>query len=887
MNRVFIPSKNRVARTKRGLLSVAALAAATNFCVGMPARAATLYWDGTDTTNDADGGSGTWSPELGFNGSTKNWRKKESKGASVSWSDNSEAVFGGAAGTVSIAQGYALKVGGMTFNTSGYTIAGDSLEMTGSAEISIGGTDVATITSALYGSAGLTKSGTGTLTLSGNNYYNGTTTLAGGSLVLANGNALGSSGTIAFTGGTLRFTSSNANDYSSRLSAAADQQFRFDTNGQIVSFQNTFGAAGSTLEKLGEGTLRLTARNNNTGATTITAGTLELVADASTGSGAIVNNAELLLSGYATRTVANTISGAGVLTLTGGGVTTLTGNNSAFTGAVAINGGTLSLGSADALGSNTTGGAIGFGGGTLAFTAVNTRDYSARFSSANGNSYRFDTGGQTVTFATAFGGAASNGNTLFKTGAGTLVLNAALTHTGGTTVAGGLLRLGDGGSLGTGAVNFASDGTPGNPGLVFANTGALTVANAISGYGSVTQSGAGVTTLSGANTYGGDTTINAGGTIRVIDGGAIGSGSVTNNGVLKLESTGAITLAGNIAGTGNIVQSGTGTTTITGYNTSTGGISLEAGTLSVVTLANGGQGSSLGSSSNAASNLLIAGGATLAYTGATNTTTDRSFSVTGDNTEATLANNGAGTVDFSNAAGTVAYDTAGQARTIALAGTNTGDNVFRLKITDNNGAPVTLKKLGAGRWTMTGLNTFTGATSVSAGTLLVNGSNAASAVTVESGATIGGSGTVGAITLKAGATLSPGANGAGSLGTLNAGALVWNGGGTLKFDLGAPGTGDKVALTGILSKGAPGGYLFDFNNTGSVGAYTLVTASTITGFTASDFTFANLGAGLTGNFVVNPGGVVFNVTVIPETGYAVGAGTLAALLAVRRRIRRR
>ena len=79
-------------------------------------------------------------------------------------------------------------------------------------------------------------------------------------------------------------------------------------------------------------------------------------------------------------------------------------------------------------------------------------------------------------------------------------------------------------------------------------------------------------------------------------------------------------------------------------------------------------------------------------------------------------------------------------------------------------------------------NTYTGTTTVSAGTLLVNGSTAAaSAVTVNSGGTLGGSGTVnGTVLINNGAYLSPGA----SVGTLNTGALTLNDTSSLVFELG-------------------------------------------------------------------------------------------------------
>lgn len=120
-------------------------------------------------------------------------------------------------------------------------------------------------------------------------------------------------------------------------------------------------------------------------------------------------------------------------------------------------------------------------------------------------------------------------------------------------------------------------------------------------------------------------------------------------------------------------------------------------------------------------------------------------------------------------------------------------------------------KSGAGTATLTAANTYSGATTVGAGKLLVNGSTVAgSAVAVNSGATLGGSGTVNG-TFAVSGTVAPGI----TIGTLNSGAAAWNSGGTYEFQINdalgtagsAPGW-DKLAVTGGLSVNATSGSKF-------------------------------------------------------------------------------
>ncbi len=272
----------------------------------------------------------------------------------------------------------------------------------------------------------------------------------------------------------------------------------------------------------------------------------------------------------------------------------------------------------------------------------------------------------------------------------------------------------------------------------------------------------------------------------------------------------------------------------------------------------------------------------IVYTGGA-TSTDKQFelgragSYTGS---ATFLNNGTGAVTWTGAqAGTSNGDTS---RTFTLGGTNADDNEWQ-SVFRNFGANdiLSVDKSGDGKWILSGDNTYTGATSVTAGTLLINGdqSGATGAVTVDAGATLGGTGTVGGAATVSG-ILSPGT----SAGTLTfADGLDVSGAETLLFELGT--TSDLVRVSGgDLEIGTLGFSDFDFTALGNFGAgdYTLFESSSLLG-TLDDGDQTGLIDGLDGTLSITDDNVVLVVIPEPAAGILFLASFLLAIGGRRRK----
>jgi autotransporter-associated beta strand protein len=140
------------------------------------------------------------------------------------------------------------------------------------------------------------------------------------------------------------------------------------------------------------------------------------------------------------QTLTGVISGAGQVWVANGTLT-LSGANTYTGPTVLTNSGTLVLNRAENTTPGTSGplgesGSVFFHGGTLQWSAVNTFDYSSRFDLTDGEQFSFNTGGQTVTLASYLFG---TGSTLAKSGAGNLFLTGGADYTGLTTITGGKL----------------------------------------------------------------------------------------------------------------------------------------------------------------------------------------------------------------------------------------------------------------------------------------------------------------------------------------------------------------------------------------------------------------------------------------------------------------
>jgi autotransporter-associated beta strand protein len=439
-------------------------------------------------------------------------------------------------GNTSITGGTLSAVGGGSLGASGSaTIANATLDFSGSGtftrSILLSGSGansiqadagVVTLSGAISGTGGLTKTGNGTLAVSNaGNSYSGATNVLAGTLQLQGAGALNSTPSVAITSGAmldlnglgpaLANVAGSGAVTNGKLSSTATLSAAYA--GGPASFaapvQDGAGKVAVNVPSGGVLTLGNTA-NNYSGGTTISGGTLSVVADGNLGSGnggIVLNNNGVLqaASGFtlnsgrtitllgksgvdvaAAQTLAfgGAVSGAGSLTKTGSGTLLLTGASNTFSGNATISGGNLAVAGDASLGNS--GGTVIINGGVLEFTTDAASAHTLNLASAQ--SYvQVDAG--TVTH----NGLITGSGGLVKTGPGALsVTNPNNNFTGQTTVAAGTLVDNDptGWALGsgTGTVQVL-------PGAQLAGTGVVSLPVECKGGGIAPGSNSAIGTL--------------------------------------------------------------------------------------------------------------------------------------------------------------------------------------------------------------------------------------------------------------------------------------------------------------------------------------------------------------------------------------------------------
>jgi len=449
-----------------------------------------------------------------------------------------------------------------------------------------------------------------------------------------------------------------------------------------------------------------------------------------------------------------------------------------------------------------------------------------------------------------FGGSGKIGGSgaLVKQGSGTLILDNAGSNnfSGGVTISAGILQVGNNDANG----NLPASGSVANDGtLIFNGTNiAAAISGTISGAGTVYQTGSGTTILSGNNSYSGGTTI-SNGTLQLNGQNSGGTGAITiNNATLGLSEGGGNTFPNSISGTGAINMVGTGTGPYTQIGTPLDGFT------GVINIGYNGVGRFI---SRAANNGLGAGITV-------NITNGGQFYLQSGATAGPI--NVAGPGDGES----------GVVGTIRLEGTASGPMNFlstNISISVNNGGGTIsgaigdgglgygFTKLAGNTLTLSGTNTYSGITTISAGTLALGATGSISnsaAINLAGGTfnvsqvsggfslntspsqTLNGSGTVNGSVTALASQIIPGNIGAGGHLLFNNG-LTLNGQ-TMAFDLGATSSSSSNDLVTVL--GSP----LTLNSTtmislnylaGSIspGIYTLFTYPSITG--AGTFTLAS------------------------------------------------
>jgi fibronectin-binding autotransporter adhesin len=708
-----------------------------------------------------------------------------------------------------------------------------------------------TMSGTVIGDDGFRKEGAGTLVLSGTNTYTGGTTVNAGTLRAGSTQAfginnnlqvqagalvdlnnfnntigwLGGSGNVTLGSATL--TTTGTNTFSGSISgtggftSAAGTQTMSGCNNTYLGVTSLSGGAittdclanGGSVSGIGMSTSAASNVLFNNGYLNYTGGTVSIDRGLTMQSGfgvLDVTNAATTLG------ISGSIVGGGTLYARGPGTLVLSGNNTYSGGTVVDTVGILRAGSTTAFGTG------GLQTANIAGATIDLNNFSTTVGWLNGGGAlggNITLGSATLTLnwpgsAASYAGAISGTGGLVKMGALSQTLSGCnSSYTGTTTISAGVLATDCLVNGGTNSAIGASSAAAGN--LTLSGGATLRYIGAATSSDRLFTLGAGGGALDASGT----------GALNLTNTGLIAQTGANSTLTLTGTNTGTNILSAQLnngVGTSALTKTGTGTWRLTNNSSAyTGVTTISGGVLEVSQLANGGVASGIGASSNAASNLIIGSGATLRYTGAGDSS-DRQFTLgTG---VSFIESSGTGAINFTNI-GAVTLQGTNTARTIALGGTNTGNNTFAGSIGNNGTGVTTLAKNDSGNWMLTGNNTYTGNTVVNDGNLMIgNGGTSGNlgtgnvivnsptstlsmnrSDTVIFNATMSGPGTfaqvgTGTTTLTANNSIGATTVSAGTLdvnGVLNTGTIAMSGTSTLNVDgtVQAPG-GTAAVLTG-------------------------------------------------------------------------------------------
>ena len=698
------------------------------------AQAGTLYWDSDASvlnnnvnTGAGLGGAGAWDTV------TSNWFPAGGV-ANQAWNNagNDTAVFLGGAGTVNLVA--PITVGGLSFNTTGYTITGGTLAFGAATNrIVLNNVAGAEIDSAISGSTPLVVSGgiyggatAGTLTLTGSGpAFTGSTTIGNGMTVTLSGptgTALSNTAAVNLNNGNLTLINANGTEGALvRVNSSAP----ITVNGNsAITYTNTASATDSYAQTLGalvlaSGQLTVTSTN-----------------------GALSPSTQVLtFTGNLSHSPGNTstIAFIGGTSLGVDATNQMLFTTQGTTAAGAIIGAWATAGAGTTATDYAVYGANGITG--LGAAAV-TSDATWNTALANNSTGNINLNNGTTTTTLSSNKAL---NTLLYTGGsatlalGTFNLNTSGILQGGT----GLLTITSGGG-GLSTPTGAADN------LLYITTGAaqnITISAPImdNGTNSVTLVKSGTSTLTlttaAASNWSGGTVINAGKLSLAADAGlgTVLSSGITFNGSSSLVLTGASTLNayrtitlnngslvtivtsnqpqiinGTITGTGGLIVDNGNTVTLGALNNDFQG-AIRVGVTAATTLSV----ASLVDSATANGAIRLGGGT---FLGTFSLGTGATTSLALNNRQFDLAGTtGGGTIDNSNtgAANIITVNTpllisGSGTKTLTLSGANIGANTFATTIFDGTGGATALTHSGAGTWILTASNAYTGNTTLSA-----------------------------------------------------------------------------------------------------------------------------------------------------------------------------